>query len=211
MTNGYVYILINPSMPNLIKIGQTKRDALTRAKELSTSTGVPTPFMVVFEIFCNDCISIERTMHKKLEEFRCNTKREFFTYSVNKAIKLLMKIVDPIDETYSAIDITIQLQNKFPSFIKPDIINVRIVQPKNRVWLELTQEKERAGYLTDQIITRTDMAFINGDRDRYYFPPEEDIITNAQKFIDNFDAYSIAMTTDLFHNDACELITTDPR
>ena len=47
---GYVYILVNDSMPGLIKIGKTARNSLARAKDLSSSTGVPTPFKVAFEL-----------------------------------------------------------------------------------------------------------------------------------------------------------------
>jgi hypothetical protein len=41
MNPGYVYILINPSMPELIENGKALRDSLERARELY-STGVPT-------------------------------------------------------------------------------------------------------------------------------------------------------------------------
>ena len=40
--SGYIYVLINNSMENLVKVGKTSRDAESRAKELSSVTGVPT-------------------------------------------------------------------------------------------------------------------------------------------------------------------------
>jgi hypothetical protein len=45
---GFIYILINPSMAGLVKIGKTTRDPEARAKELSQATGVPTPFYVAY-------------------------------------------------------------------------------------------------------------------------------------------------------------------
>jgi len=53
MNPGYVYILINPSLPDLIKIGKSVRDPRKRARELST-TGVPAPFQVAFQTFSED-------------------------------------------------------------------------------------------------------------------------------------------------------------
>ena len=44
---GYLYILTNASMPELLKVGRTARDPHERARELST-TGVPTPFEVAW-------------------------------------------------------------------------------------------------------------------------------------------------------------------
>lgn len=63
MAAGYVYILINHSMPGLLKIGKTIRDCRVRARELST-TGVPTPFQVAFELFSEDHEALERTIHE---------------------------------------------------------------------------------------------------------------------------------------------------
>ena len=58
MTNqGYVYILSNISMPGLLKIGMTRLDPTKRVKELSSSTGVPTPFNLVYYREFNDCVA----------------------------------------------------------------------------------------------------------------------------------------------------------
>jgi hypothetical protein len=47
---GYIYILINPSLEGLIKVGKTTRDPIDHAVELSKATGVPTPFIVAYHI-----------------------------------------------------------------------------------------------------------------------------------------------------------------
>lgn len=77
MVPGYVYILINPSMPGLIKIGRTLRDARTRARELS-STGVPTPFQVAFELFSEQHDALETMVYRALSDFCIDAAREFF-------------------------------------------------------------------------------------------------------------------------------------
>jgi hypothetical protein len=59
MASGYVYILVNHSMVGLLKIGRTVRDSRARARELST-TGVPTPFQVAFEVFSDKGTSNKR-------------------------------------------------------------------------------------------------------------------------------------------------------
>lgn len=48
MCAGYVYILENDSFKDLVKIGSTKYDGHKRARELSRSSGVPTPFRVAY-------------------------------------------------------------------------------------------------------------------------------------------------------------------
>src|SRR3954466_7359261 len=52
---GFVYILINPSLPGLVKIGKTTRSSESRAMELSAPTGLPTPFIVAFDEEFDDC------------------------------------------------------------------------------------------------------------------------------------------------------------
>ena len=90
---GYVYVLANGSMPGVVKVGKTTRNATERAKELSTSTGVPTPFIVVYEQFFEDCSVAEKHIHAMLEErgFRTARNREFFNASANDVIRVIIE------------------------------------------------------------------------------------------------------------------------
>jgi hypothetical protein len=207
MNPGYVYILINPSMPGLIKIGRTLRDSRERARELYT-TGIPTPFQVAFELFSEKHDVLEDSAHNELADFRVSGRREFFRYPLDKAIRLLQVLNSPPtskESIYAAEDITERLRKKFPSYLKPDIVSVRIVHPGDRVWLEITQEEELAGYLKKQTITRSDLGFISdGEFESFYFNPTDSVSINANKFVDEYDPYSIIMTTGLFHDEACE-------
>lgn len=209
MTSGYVYILTNVSLPGMIKVGRTLRDSRSRARELFTS-GLPTPFQVAFEIFSDEYEKLEADFHQELHDFRVSNNREFFKYPLDKAITLLQKLNSPPaskESIFQAEDIFEPLKQKYAPYLKPDIVAIRIVQPQGRVWLEITQEKETAGYLRDQKITRTDLAFISDvDYDSHLFCPEDDVRENARKFVEDFDIYSIMMTTDLFHKSACKEI-----
>lgn len=92
MGAGYVYILINKSLDGLIKIGSTTLGAEERARQLSSSTGVPTPFMVAYEIYVDNSTKLEKQIHNLLDEFRVNPNREFFKYPLHKAIELIQKL-----------------------------------------------------------------------------------------------------------------------
>jgi len=209
MNSGYVYILTNKSLPGLIKIGRTERDSNIRAKELQ-GTGVPTPFKIAFEVFCEDQVALEKAVHEDLDEYRVSANREFFKIDVDSAISTLRRLYKPSPEdSYLALDFTYELQHKYPDYIKPEIVSIRLVQSDSHVWLEINIEKEIAGYLVDQKIHRSDLAFISGENDTKYFSPDNDISINLRKFIDGYDSYSIIMTTDLFHHEACKLIEAE--
>ena len=83
-----VYILANPSMPDLIKIGKTEKTAHERAEELYT-TGVPTPFEVVYSIPSEYPEILEDILHKRFKQYRINKDREFFGLSADKVIEWL--------------------------------------------------------------------------------------------------------------------------
>ena len=63
---GYIYALINPSLKGLVKVGKTSRNPEARAIELSSATGVPTPFIVGYEILVDDCDAAESFVHELL-------------------------------------------------------------------------------------------------------------------------------------------------
>ena len=91
--NGYVYVLMNPSMKGLVKIGKSTRNPQERANELSSTTGVPTPFLVVYEYYFESCTEAEKYVHTYLEEegFRVSQNREFFEIPVKDAVDAIMK------------------------------------------------------------------------------------------------------------------------
>lgn len=84
MNPGYVYILTNESMPDLVKIGRTSRDVDLRAAEL-WQTGVPTRFKVFAKARTCDCVQLEAYMHGDLNGYRVSRSREFFRVAPEKA------------------------------------------------------------------------------------------------------------------------------
>ncbi|ARK41571.1 hypothetical protein [Burkholderia pseudomallei] len=102
----------------------------------------------------------------------------FFRYPLDKAIALLLELAElPQSRAaqYVAEDVTCRLREKYPAYLRADIAAIRIVQVPGRVWLEITTERETAGYLVDQTIQRTDLAFI-ADTEEPFFRPEDDVL-----------------------------------
>lgn len=86
---GIVYVLTNPAMPGLVKIGKTTRDDVeSRLKELY-STGVPVPFECAYAGRVVDESKVERAFHLAFGPYRLNSKREFFQIEPEQAIALL--------------------------------------------------------------------------------------------------------------------------
>lgn len=87
---GFLYVMINSSMPGIVKIGKTTRAAEDRAKELGSATGVPTPFVLVYDVKVDDCHEAEKKVHALLSHCRVADNREFFRIPVKDAINVLM-------------------------------------------------------------------------------------------------------------------------
>lgn len=90
--SAYVYVLTNPSMPGLVKIGMTTKSVKERIKELS-STGVPEPFQLYYACELGDDldpVGVERDMHELFAPYRHNQRREFFAVDP-KRVKLALK------------------------------------------------------------------------------------------------------------------------
>ena len=96
---GYIYILINASMPGLVKIGKTMRTPEERVKELSQATGVPTPFILIYSMCVNDCTHAENYIHTYLasKEYRVSENREFFSATPTEAINAIVQYKNIIE------------------------------------------------------------------------------------------------------------------
>lgn len=92
-----VYILESESMPDMVKIGHTKGDPIDRANQLSKSTGVPTPFNVVYSYNCFNGERIEKAVHKHFRKQRVNKQREFFYVDVEEAIQIIESLGAKLD------------------------------------------------------------------------------------------------------------------
>ncbi len=99
-------------------------------------------------------------------------------------------------EEYSVIDIFPILKAKYKDYLLEGIVSVRFYQTAKRCYLEVTTEKEIAGNLLDQVIERTDLAFIHLDRYRKLFKPEVSLRENTKLFLDELD--SNCQVLDLF-------------
>ena len=82
----WVYILSNPSLPKeYLKIGYTKLRPEERATQISSATGVPTPYKVEWAYKCFNGEMVERMTHEKLKAFRVNNRKEFFYIGLEEA------------------------------------------------------------------------------------------------------------------------------
>lgn len=89
---GYLYITATKAMPNMTKLGVTRRlNPLVRIQELS-SAATPYPFVCYGLVFSDDAFSLETKIHEYFNTKRVNTEnkhKEFFYITPQEAIKVL--------------------------------------------------------------------------------------------------------------------------
>ena len=108
-SEGVVYVLTNPAMPGLVKIGKTGRGVETRLNDLYT-TGVPLPFECSYAAQVADMDKVELAFHRAFGPYRINPRREFFEIEPEQAIGLL--------ELLAVSDMTPQVQEEAASVDK---------------------------------------------------------------------------------------------
>ncbi|MCM1312101.1 MAG: GIY-YIG nuclease family protein [Bacteroides sp.] len=98
---GYVYILTNPSFrKDWVKIGKSSRPVNIRSKELD-NTAVPLPFDIYATIKTVKYNEVEKAVHDIIDELtdlRIRPNREFFNIAPQKALDILKKIAQTIDD-----------------------------------------------------------------------------------------------------------------
>jgi hypothetical protein len=90
----YVYVLVNPSVPGICKIGFTTTTVYQRVSEINNATGVITPWYPVFSYKCPDGRMLERDIHEYLamRGTRVNPNREGFQISSDDARVIIEKL-----------------------------------------------------------------------------------------------------------------------
>jgi hypothetical protein len=112
-----VYVLSNPAMPGLHKIGMTDKEDLTaRMKELYT-TGVPLPFDCVYACIVEDNAKVEKAMHAKFAKQRVNPRREFFKLKASQTVKAVKQ--------FELTDITPSFREGFDALLTEEERNAR--------------------------------------------------------------------------------------
>lgn len=90
--SGWLYVISSPSLPNLVKVGVSRRESpWTRVRELSSSS-LPIPFKAHCFVFSDDCFELESAMHKYFDAQRVNKDREFFAITPQQAIDALKDV-----------------------------------------------------------------------------------------------------------------------
>jgi hypothetical protein len=203
MSAGFVYIMINPAMRGLVKIGLTERTPADRAKDLR-GTAVPDDFIVVYDELVTDCKFVENRLHTRFDDYRYQPNREFFQIPIREAIRGLMEesigFVVPRIGANSGVEILPDLKKKYQSFLKPDFHSIKIIHSDGVVYLESVRYRHSG--LKDEVVERTDLGFISdGDCDMFLASrnPED----NARLFVHQLDEYSMFHCTDLFTHEAC--------
>lgn len=127
MEYGIVYLLTNPVMPGLVKIGMTTREDMdARMKELY-STGVPVPFECQYacRVKKADCLKIEKALHTAFAPQRVNANREFFRIQVDQA-KAILELFHHEDVTDEVTD---EIQNDLTEEDKTASQNAKVRRP----------------------------------------------------------------------------------
>jgi hypothetical protein len=94
----YVYVLVNKSVPNMVKIGMTTNTPDQRARQISAATGVATPWIPVYSFQCYRSDLLEAELHEHFHYCRINTSREMFEIDSHTA----QKVIEELGYKYSS-------------------------------------------------------------------------------------------------------------
>ena len=95
-----VYVLTNPAMPGIVKIGMTESDDVQVRMKSLYSTGVPLPFecVVARQLEDVDAARVESALHTAFDPSRINSSREFFQIEPEQ-VEALLQVMPGRDVT----------------------------------------------------------------------------------------------------------------
>lgn len=162
-------------MPELVKIGMTERTPEERTKELSSTTGVPTPFVIEFAKKVKNPTQKEATLHALLEKYaeRTNARREFFRTTPD-VVRQFFDLMDDVDGSTPDISpVAEPLTETYQNFVKsirpsvkeanPDFTPQQIITEIASLWqkrknpaVEVKIEEPQEEELLEYVQTRID-------------------------------------------------------
>jgi hypothetical protein len=105
-----VYVLTNPAMPGLVKIGKTTQLEVEERMKQLYGTGVPVPFDCAFACQVKDAGEVEKALHFAFGNTRVNPNREFFKIEAERVIAVLKLL--KVD------DITVQFEQQLEADVE---------------------------------------------------------------------------------------------
>jgi len=106
-----VYVLTNPAMPGIVKIGKTTQLEVEERMKQLYGTGVPVPFDCAFACQVKDATEVEKALHFAFGAGRINPNREFFKIEPERVIAVLKLL--------KVEDITTQVEQTIESDVTP--------------------------------------------------------------------------------------------
>jgi hypothetical protein len=115
----WIYVLVNQSIPGMVKIGMTTNTVEERAKQINSATGVPTPWIPVYKFRCYGSRYLEQEIHDYLVKDRVNMGREMFSINAITAQSVIEKLGVPYaNALYVASEMSkVSLENKDENII----------------------------------------------------------------------------------------------
>jgi hypothetical protein len=125
-----VYVLTNPAMPGLVKIGITASNVEDRIRSLD-NTSIPLSFECFYAAEVTDANRVERAIHEAFGDHRIRKSREFFRISPDKPkaiIELLcVRNVTPGQDVVAEADDQVALneERKRRSVFRFSLVGIR--------------------------------------------------------------------------------------
>jgi hypothetical protein len=178
MSAGIIYVISNPAMPGIVKIGITNRDDIKqRLRELFT-TSLPVPFECEYACKVNDVEKVEKALHIAFQNNRVNPQREFFKIEPEQAIAVLKLL--------AVEDITPQVVRDYEHDLNPsDAAAGKKLKQQRRPPLNFKEMNIPIGSILKCTESDDEVEVISERKVRY--KGEETSLTNAIKTILKID------------------------
>ncbi len=178
MEYGIVYVISNPAMPGLVKIGKTDREDLNKRLRELFGTGLPFAFDCHYACKVEDVAQVEKALHLAFHNSRVNPQREFFEIEPEQAIAVLKLL--------AIEDVTPQAQKAYEKEVDPaDIAAGEEYKKKRRPPLNFREMNIPVGS-TLNCTESDDIVEVISDR-KVKFKGEETSLTNVIKSIFKID------------------------